>query len=909
MKKIISALICVAMLTLNVFAYSPVGSTEVDDSANVYTYIDNNKGVESQTLTELGGDIIGTNWRMRNAAETPDGLAVHKEGVPAKYGINAEGNLFVDAVFGSIDTYNATNATTVPALVLDADLTGIERNHKITYSVKKHDNATVTTGIRFMVHNGGQNYYALIMGGNNYNWNSGTASWQLIKSVDGKLKTLMEGGHSDYPNFGTQKTQCEKFWDISVTVADGKISFKAASAEDSSISYGASCYDKDMFNVSGNDAGVWLMSMNGNNNEKRNASFKNVKITNYVPYITGDEPENVMYIDAAEGKNADGDGVVNLGEPIIVRKIIATSAANNVNNLYLSNDKIKWDKISGVRFDDKGVWINNKSGEAYSYVAFGTDMTDTFSVLTETTEDAIFELPLKSEFTLYPKAGEITDSAEFVWTSSRPDVAEVKDGKVSLLRKGDAVVTATLDDVSFACNIKVIGDIEAAIKNDTVAEYLSSVKPVFDEINKGIKANDSDIVKAVFQNTGDVKIADIIDIDSQRVTDLEDIDSFVKRIMTYKSFPCEKIEDVYALADAIDAEYAVGVLDDITSSSDMISELVTQNIYLGLDLENEYYEKYDEETAGILCDETFDSASDLRFWFKQAYVMAALNKALSPDMVEELVGDCYAEIEYDQDHFDDVKGTDLYDKIIANKSSLDTLEKLKDFIDDYTKPKKNNNKVSVGGGSRGGGGGVSMSVKVDSETIEQINKETLPEAQQLPDFTDLTASHWAYDSVTILRKRNIINGYQDGSFRPENTVTRAEFIKMLVLALNLEADATETEFSDVADTDWYYEFVTAGAQKGIITGYPDGSFKPDVIVSREEMAVMLQRAYKLSLKKLEAVNDECYFADAEDISSWAVQAVEELSGAGVLSGNENEMFEPARGATRAETAKSISALL
>ncbi len=908
MKKIISALICVAMLTLNVFAYSPANSTEVDDSANVYSYVDSNKGAESQSLTELGGNIIGTNWRMRNADETPDGLKVHKEGVPAKYGINAEGNLFVDAVFESIDTFNTERANTIPSLVLDTDLTGIERNHIISYSVKKHDNATVTTGIRFMVHNNGQNYYALIMGGNNYNWGNGLASWQLIKSVDGKLKTLMEGGHENYPNFNIQRTQSEKFWDITITVADGKISFKAASADDSSISYGESCYDKDMFNVSGNDAGVWLMSMNGNNNEKRNASFKNFKITNYVPYITGDEPENVMYIDAAEGKVVDSNGIVNLGDSTVVRKLIATSAANNVNNLYLSNDKTQWDKISGIKFDEKGIWVNNKSQKAYSYVAFGTDMTDTFSVLTETTEDTTFELPLNSEFTLYPKAGEITDPAEFVWTSSRPDVAEVKDGKVSLLRKGDAVVTATLDDVSFACNIKVIGDIEAAIKNDTVAEYLSSVKPVFDEINKGIKANDSDIVKAVFQNTGDVKITDIIDIDSQRVTDLDDIDSFVKRIMTYKSFPCEKIEDVYALADAIDAEYAVGVLDDITSSSDMISELVTQNVYLGLDLENKYYKKYDEETAGILCGETFDSASDLEYKFKQAYVMAALSKALSPDMVEELVEDCYAEIGYDQDHYDDVKGTDLYEKIIANKSSLDSLKKLRDFIDDYTKP-KSNNKVSVGGGSRGGGGSVSMSVKVDSETIEQINKETLPEAQQLPDFTDLTSSHWAYDSVTILRKRNIINGYQDGSFRPENTVTRAEFIKMLVLALSIEAEDSQAEFIDISENDWYYEFVTAGAQKGIITGYPDGSFKPDVIVSREEMAVMLHRAYELSSKKLEVVNNVCSFADGEDISDWAVQAVKELSGAGVLSGNENEMFEPARGATRAETAKSISALL
>lgn len=917
MRKFIVAVLCAAMLTVTAFAYIPESFTEVDDSADVFSYTDDISGASAQTLTALGERIDRTKWRMRNADESPDGITGHEGNSPspAKFGINANGDLFIDAVFNSVQSYNTAVAKTIPALVLTEDISALDGNHQISYEVQKNHNQTVTTGVRFMVHNGGKNYYALILGGNNYNEGNASSAWQLVKSVNGEVRpALLVGGTSD-PGYLAMRNSVGNFWTVHITVVDGTISFTVTQTDNRSNTFGGTYTDEDPFTVSGSDLGVWLMAMNGNNNAARNAAYRNFSIKSYMPYLTAGEPGNVMYIDAAAGKTADSEGIISLSDAVVVRKITAPSMAYRLTNIYLSKDKTNWDSISTANFDENGSWLNNKSIGEYSYIAFDPDMTESVSVLTETTAEKVFALPLRSTLQLYPKAGEVTDPSAFVWESSRPDVATVENGVASLLRKGDVTVTATLEDVSFTANISVIGELEFAIKNGTVPEYIASVKPVFDEINKGIEEEDTDALKAVFLNTGDVKISDIGDIDAVKVAELseEELDAFIVRIMTYESFPCEDADDVYFLADTIDKEYAVGILNALTEPEDIMAALEEQNAYLGLDLENKYYKKYTEDTAEMFGEMTFENSGDLQKKFEQAYVLTALDHALSPDMVKTLAEDCEAEIGYDKEHYEDVAGTALYRGIIENKSDFTDLKKLADFIDEYTLPEEEEeddgrgSSGGSGGGGGGGGGRTPVSIKVDSGTVAAMETVVLPQAPVV--FSDMDAAHWAYESVMTLKNKNIINGYEDGSFRPEGVVTRAEFIKMAVLALGLEPTDGEAVFSDVSESDWYYEAVTIGAQSGIITGYPDGTFRPDAIVTREEMAVMLHRAYtKYAPEKLMG-GEEVTFADAADISDWAAEAVAALSRAGVLSGGADGSFEPARGAARGETAKCIAALL
>ena len=624
-----------------------------------------------------------------------------------------------------------------------------------------------------------------------------------------------------------------------------------------------------------------------------------------------------MYFDAADGKTADADGIITLSTQAPIRKVLASSKANQTVNIYMSKDKAQWDKVSGARFDENGEWLNNKSIQDYGYIAFEPNIDGSISALAEISAEDVLELPLKTTLHLYPKSGDVKDASAFAWTTDREDVATVTNGEVNLLRKGNVTIKATKESTSFTCKISVIGEIEAAIKNNTVAEYILSVKPVFNEINRAIKEKDADGLEDVFKNTGSVKIESIVDIDAQKVADLDSdnsdetdkLDAFISRIMTYENFPCEDTKDVYYLADVIDMEYAVGLLDDLTDYTQMISDLEVQNVYLGLDLENAYYKKYKNDAATRLCSDEFTNADDLKYKYKQAYVMAGLKNALSPDMVEKLLSDCENEIDYDKTHFDNVKSVALYKAIIEEKSKLNDLEKLRDFIDEYTKPKE-----PAGIGLGGGGGGVNrpaMSINVDNETVNEINQETLATPEPIITFPDLEEGHWAYEGVMTLKAKNIINGYEDGFFRPDNIVNRAEFVKMLMLALNIDADeATEvTAFSDVNSDAWYYDVVMLAAQYKIISGYTDGSFRPDAIVTREEMATMLYRAYAEHIAEISKDGAEVEYTDADKISDWAAEAVKALSDSGILSGDENLMFEPTRGATRAETAKCISALL
>ena len=375
---------------------------------NEFVYDDDLSGASNQSLTGLGTVISGANWRMRNAAETPDGLKQH-ETTPAqdaKFGISS-GALFLDAVFNSVQRYDTTVAKTIPSLVLTKDLTGLSSNQKITFSVNKYHQA-VTSGIRFMVHNGGKDYYALIFGGNSYS----SQSWDLVKSVDGAVSILASGKRTDYPGFDAMSKGQGAYWNVTLTVTGNDIKFTATQDGNSANTFSASYTDAEMFNVSGNDSGVWLMAMNGNGNTARNARFKNFKIENYAPYINGYEPSEALYIDAAEGKTADSEGVTDLGKAYLIRRINAEGSGN----VYISKDKERWFNIGAVA---DGKVLNGITEQKVRYIKCDSGLSNV-KALADTSEERI-ELNIGDSLTLYPYFnGEIPTDAALTADNTKP---------------------------------------------------------------------------------------------------------------------------------------------------------------------------------------------------------------------------------------------------------------------------------------------------------------------------------------------------------------------------------------------------------------------------------------------------------------------------------------------------------
>lgn len=180
-------------------------------------------------------------------------------------------------------------------------------------------------------------------------------------------------------------------------------------------------------------------------------------------------------------------------------------------------------------------------------------------------------------------------------------------------------------------------------------------------------------------------------------------------------------------------------------------------------------------------------------------------------------------------------------------------------------------------------------------------------------MTDM-ADHWAAGYVRRLAGMQAAVGFPDGSFRPDDAVTRFEFAKMLASALGLEAASRDPDFSDDAEIpSWAKPHVAAAVEAGLVLGYEeDGatSFRGERIVTRAEAAVMTARALRRFGTDIDGLRSEApVLKDASDIPSWAKPSIDEALSAGVLSGYEDGAFRADRVATRAEAAAMIYRLL
>ncbi|WP_054027447.1 X2-like carbohydrate binding domain-containing protein [Bacillus sp. FJAT-28004] len=208
--------------------------------------------------------------------------------------------------------------------------------------------------------------------------------------------------------------------------------------------------------------------------------------------------------------------------------------------------------------------------------------------------------------------------------------------------------------------------------------------------------------------------------------------------------------------------------------------------------------------------------------------------------------------------------------------------------------------MNTSGGSNGGGnnGGNNNGNPSDGGTEDGHGTEA-------PKFTDVNG-HWAQANIEAAVKQGIVKGYTDGTFKPNATVTRAEFVVMLMNGLKLADNKAELSFVDGEKIGaWSQEAIAQALQAGIVTGYNDGSFRPAASVTRAELAVMIARAGGAKLPDVETTG----FADDSEIPAWAKSAVYVMKEAEILKGRSGNMFAPKAQATRAEAITIILNLL
>lgn len=211
----------------------------------------------------------------------------------------------------------------------------------------------------------------------------------------------------------------------------------------------------------------------------------------------------------------------------------------------------------------------------------------------------------------------------------------------------------------------------------------------------------------------------------------------------------------------------------------------------------------------------------------------------------------------------------------------------------------NNNDRSVSGGAK-----YNASGKVPAASFEVTDDNHSENRQISIPFEDIDGVSWATEAITALYDRKIIDGKTETRFYPEDRVTREEFVKMVVAALNIEQEEDTGEFADVEKGAWFSGYVYAALKKGFVKGIDVDKFGSGLNITRQDIAVILCNAIPIP-----SVHNSVDFADASNIADYAKLAVEKLAGAGIINGNDAGAFAPNSYATRAEAAKMLYGVL
>lgn len=253
--------------------------------------------------------------------------------------------------------------------------------------------------------------------------------------------------------------------------------------------------------------------------------------------------------------------------------------------------------------------------------------------------------------------------------------------------------------------------------------------------------------------------------------------------------------------------------------------------------------------------------------------------------------------------FNDVETAEVYKKMFLLRN---TFAQVSDIEASYTtsiaqvaqaKSNASQNTTTQGGG---GGGGAFYVQPVEPEVV---NGE--PQQPQTTDsrFIDLNEAQWAKEAIEYLCANGIINGVSDKEFNPSGELTREDFVTMFARAAKLQPEADIIEFEDVTPGSYYASCVTAAVEKGIILGVGDGRFGTGQKLKRQDLALILYRAfYDGETKTVKST-------DWDEISDYAQNAVGVLMEKGIVNGMDDGSFAPMQNSTRAQAAQLIYNLI
>ncbi|OCT15347.1 hypothetical protein A8709_14755 [Paenibacillus pectinilyticus] len=185
---------------------------------------------------------------------------------------------------------------------------------------------------------------------------------------------------------------------------------------------------------------------------------------------------------------------------------------------------------------------------------------------------------------------------------------------------------------------------------------------------------------------------------------------------------------------------------------------------------------------------------------------------------------------------------------------------------------------------------------VNIDKLEAFLNDKIQQAKTNPvhtEFSDVN-KHWSQANIDLFVKLGVLSGYEDGTFKPDASITRAEFASIIAKVFTMDAAGTAGQLKDVTN-HWASNAISALVSNGIIQGYEDGTFKPDRTISRAEIIAILGRI--IDLKGIEK-HEEASFKDIN--GSWNASEIQMAASIGLVEGRDANTFAPNAFSTRAE---------
>lgn len=361
----------------------------------------------------------------------------------------------------------------------------------------------------------------------------------------------------------------------------------------------------------------------------------------------------------------------------------------------------------------------------------------------------------------------------------------------------------------------------------------------------------------------------------------------------------EDIRNAYIVSDVI------VYLSQADAQADVLQTKIENSAKsAALNINDEDYKKYNSIVYESLInyEDDIKTASDLRTAVGKILAVPVINASPTEDM-EVNVKKYASSIGITEDYitkFDDNFDSEQKKKILNqlyNKGFLDSGAIAKAFKYSVDNP------PAIGGtatDTKDKGSSVGGSEKKENYKIE-ISDKPLPSSKN---FYDCKNNHWAYSYVTALADKGIINGYTDGGFKPEKTVSREEFVKMIISATGLYDKNADCEFLDVAKDTWYYNYIASAYRNNIISGINEDFFGVGNMLTREDASVIATRIIS-KFSYITEPEQEKGFSDFNSISDYAKESVQILSKIKIINGFEDGTYRPKGFLTRAEASKII----